>query len=97
MLPMPCCSNTMAWAWLIATGPGVGLVTALFIREVSPAYAHGRLAKVILLGVIGAAAGAASAKELALFTPSPTVVALCALMGSLVVLDLNHLMRRKRR
>lgn len=96
MLTMPCCGDTNAWAWVIATGLGVGPVTALLARQLIPAYVHGKVAKVILLGIAGAVAGAAIAQRWALFTPSPALLALCAAVGSLVLLDLNHLMRRSR-
>ena len=91
MSTLPYGSDASVWAWVLC----IGLVTAFLIRQVSPAYALGGFVKVILLGLVGAVVGAVSAEALALYVPSPAVVVLCAWAGSLVLLDLNHLICRR--
>lgn len=88
---MPCCTDTIAWVWVWVMG--IGLVTALLLKHLNPAYSRGGFARVILLGAGGAAVGAASVQVFATFTPSSAVVAVCAWVGSLILLDVNHLMQ----
>lgn len=90
-------ADTSAWTWVAATSMALGLASASLVRLLNPSYALGGFAKVITLGIAGAVAGAAGAEALALATPSPAALALCAWVGSLVMLDLNYLVCRSRR
>lgn len=88
---------TNAWAYLTAIGLVIGLASAGIVRLANPAYALGGITKLIALGIAGAMAGAAGAETLALASPSPATVCLCAWVGSLVFLDLNYLALHGRR
>jgi hypothetical protein len=89
-------ADTSVWAYVATSAAVIGLASASFVRLLNPAYALGGTAKVMALGIAGAMAGVASAQTLALATPSPAVLALCAWVGSLVMLDLNYLVCSRR-
>jgi hypothetical protein len=90
-------ADTNAWAYVAATGLVIGLASDGVVRLVNPAYALGGITKLIALGIAGAIAGAAGAETLALASPSPAAVCLCAWVGSLMLLDLNYLVHHGRR
>jgi uncharacterized membrane protein YeaQ/YmgE (transglycosylase-associated protein family) len=100
MLGLPECASAADLTWPVLVGVATALLAQQAVNQLAKhgdlAWTRGSNLALLAQGACGAGAGAAVCQTLARCACSPALMALCALVGSVLVLDLCQLVRRSR-